>query len=71
MEEGERELSRKCPHNSDIWFVYFDYAQKELLNYKVKKTEKQEDLGNDKYFPDEYALRVSPTNEFLELVLNR
>jgi hypothetical protein len=30
---GEVELSRKCKPGSDLWFVFFDYASKELINY--------------------------------------
>ena len=30
---GEVELSRKCSPGSDLWFVFFDYASKELINY--------------------------------------
>ncbi|OMJ73599.1 hypothetical protein SteCoe_27674 [Stentor coeruleus] len=32
-EYGEIELSRKCNPGSDLWFVFFDYASKELVNY--------------------------------------
>lgn len=32
-EYGEVELSRKCSKGSDLWFVFFDYACKELVNY--------------------------------------
>lgn len=30
---GEIELARKCNPGSDLWFVFFDYASKELVNY--------------------------------------
>ena len=30
---GEIELGRKCKPGSDLWFVFFDYASKELVNY--------------------------------------
>jgi hypothetical protein len=30
---GEIELGRKCKPGSDLWFVFYDYACKELVNY--------------------------------------
>jgi len=30
---GEIELGRKCNPGSDLWFVFFDYASKELVSY--------------------------------------
>lgn len=30
---GEIELGKKCKPGSDLWFVFFDYASKELVNY--------------------------------------
>ena len=32
-DHGQIELSRKCSVGSDLWFVFFDYASKELVNY--------------------------------------
>ena len=32
-EYGEVELLRKCSKGSDLWFVFYDYACKELVNY--------------------------------------
>mmetsp|Transcript_26202 Transcript_26202/g.46769 ORF Transcript_26202/g.46769 Transcript_26202/m.46769 type:complete len:233 (+) Transcript_26202:3288-3986(+) len=71
VDEGERELSKKCAPGSDLWFVYYDYAQKELLNYSVKQLEHPDELENDTFYTDEYTLRGGPTNEFVELVLKK
>jgi len=32
-QEGTRELEKKYARNSDHWFVFYDFAVKELLNY--------------------------------------
>ncbi|CAG9313328.1 unnamed protein product [Blepharisma stoltei] len=32
-EHGKAELSKKCKPGSDLWFVFYDYATKDLLNY--------------------------------------
>jgi hypothetical protein len=33
IEHGEAEISKKYSHDSDLWFVFYDYAAKELFNY--------------------------------------
>jgi hypothetical protein len=33
IEFGETELQKKCTPGTDLWFVFFDYAQNELFNY--------------------------------------
>jgi len=30
---GQEELAKKCAPNSDLWFVFYDYGEKELFNY--------------------------------------
>ena len=35
-ERGEEALGRKYQKSSDLWFVYYDYALKELLSYTSK-----------------------------------
>lgn len=32
-EFGEAELQKKCTPGTDLWFVFFDYAQNELYNF--------------------------------------
>jgi hypothetical protein len=34
VHHGEAELSKKCRTGSDLWFVFFDYASKELFHYR-------------------------------------
>jgi hypothetical protein len=33
IEHGEEEISKKYSRDSDLWFVFYDYAAKELFNY--------------------------------------
>jgi hypothetical protein len=40
---GEKELSRKCSPESDLWFVFFDYACRELVNYVPVGCSSQDD----------------------------
>lgn len=35
-QEGARELEKKYGRGSDLWFVFYDFAEKELLNYVPK-----------------------------------
>ncbi|CAG9314807.1 unnamed protein product [Blepharisma stoltei] len=30
---GHEDLSKKCQPGSDLWYVYYDYASKDLMNY--------------------------------------
>ncbi|CAG9323727.1 unnamed protein product [Blepharisma stoltei] len=30
---GHEDLSKKCKPGSDLWYVYYDYASKDLVNY--------------------------------------
>lgn len=32
-QHGAAELGKKYPQNTDLWFVFYDFASKELLNY--------------------------------------
>ncbi|CAG9321133.1 unnamed protein product [Blepharisma stoltei] len=48
---GQAELNKKCEVGSDLWFVYYDYASKELLNYTVE--EKKESIEPNQGFEDE------------------
>mmetsp|Transcript_18020 Transcript_18020/g.18016 ORF Transcript_18020/g.18016 Transcript_18020/m.18016 type:complete len:136 (+) Transcript_18020:314-721(+) len=34
---GQCELVKKCKPDSDLWFVYYDYAAQELYNYTPHK----------------------------------
>ncbi|CAG9330247.1 unnamed protein product [Blepharisma stoltei] len=34
---GQCELVKKCKPETDLWFVYYDYASKELYNYTPQK----------------------------------
>mmetsp|Transcript_16738 Transcript_16738/g.16644 ORF Transcript_16738/g.16644 Transcript_16738/m.16644 type:complete len:243 (+) Transcript_16738:5-733(+) len=45
---GQAELSKKCKVGSDLWFVYYDYASKDLFSYSVsKKTEDEHKESED------------------------
>lgn len=35
LEQGKAELRKKCVEGSDRWFVFYDYAYKNLLFYQV------------------------------------
>lgn len=37
QEHGEEELSKKHKPESPLWFVFYDYADKELFNYTPRK----------------------------------
>ena len=36
---GPTELAKKYPRDSDLWFVFYDFAAKELLNYQPSDPE--------------------------------
>lgn len=37
-QEGTRELEKKYVRGSDLWFVFYDFAEKELVNYVPEGT---------------------------------
>ena len=43
---GEEELLKKCPRQSPLWFVFFDYASKELFNYNPNSPSPPQDSGS-------------------------
>lgn len=67
FEAGGAELSNKCAIGSDLWFVFYDYASKELYHYRPFT--KQEN-SQPSSFAEEFALKCKPSDEFIDLVLN-
>ncbi|CAG9322019.1 unnamed protein product [Blepharisma stoltei] len=50
-EQGQAELLKKYEIGSDLWFVYYDYAAKDLFNYqlnnhKIKKENTSSQVGD-------------------------
>jgi len=69
-EFGEAELSKKCSAGSDLWFVFYDYASRELYNYRPQSPDEPE-TTQDASYSEEFTLHVSSTDEFVDLVLNQ
>lgn len=48
-ELGQAELTKKCNVGSDLWFVYYDYASKDLYNYTVEREKEspQSEVSNE------------------------
>ncbi|CAG9331388.1 unnamed protein product [Blepharisma stoltei] len=44
---GHIELSKKCKAGSDLWFVYYDYASKDLFNYTVVQKAEEENKKSE------------------------
>mmetsp|Transcript_18497 Transcript_18497/g.33371 ORF Transcript_18497/g.33371 Transcript_18497/m.33371 type:complete len:232 (-) Transcript_18497:36-731(-) len=64
-EFGDQELRRKCAPGTDLWFVFYDYAQNELYNYNgpdgptgegIKLPGKVEERVQ--HAPDDYDMEV-------------
>ena len=80
---GETELGRKCHKGSDLWFVFFDYACRELINYVptgcssldgfespgscASPGEFNEELGD---VPVDFCMVGVENDEFIETFLN-
>ena len=50
MEHGENEITRKYPAGSDLWFVFYDYGFKELLNYVPRGCSSLDSAGSQRSF---------------------
>ena len=47
LENAENEISKKYDRGSDLWFVFFDYGSKELLNYIPRGCSSQGSYAGD------------------------
>ncbi|OMJ77618.1 hypothetical protein SteCoe_22743 [Stentor coeruleus] len=83
-ELGEIELSKKCRPGSDLWFVFFDYASKELVNYVPvgyssvdgKESPKSpaspiEIIENPSDEPVDFCMIGMDNDDFIESLLNQ
>lgn len=77
---GEAELSKKCRTGSDLWFVFYDYASKELYHYRPMThldSPLSTDPGSAVATADHYAMiddfemHIIDDDKFVELVLDR
>lgn len=81
---GEIELGRKCSPGSDLWFVFFDYASKELVNYVPTGCSSLDGLdspkspaspfsGNEDFDkePVEFSMVALESDELIEFFLDK
>ena len=73
VRSGQEELSKKCAPNSDLWFVFYDYGEKELLNYvpsDLQDSPQTSPLHNPQHASiDHYDITMVDTDGYVDSLL--